>query len=918
MITMLLEIGLSNALLATALAAIALVLTRRMRPQLALAVWLLVLAKLLMPPLWTVPLGSLQVLVPVDEPREFVAWNEAELPLASVPLAESAVPMDFEIARPVVVEQVNSDAAASKLALPLVVFAAWGLGIAAWCGVAVRRVRAFGALLRHTRRAPTGLQREVQWLAASLNLRDAPEVRFTGRRIAPLVWGFGRPGVLLLPATLWHELSGDERQVLLLHELTHLRRRDHLTKFLELAAVAVYWWLPTAWWVRRQTDRATERCCDAEVVAQMPELSHGYASALIKTIDFLSESTRPLPLGASGFSQFGLVSRRIEMILNPLPATRMPWKMRLALLAGAICVFPISIESLWAEPRYDDHSATESDPGDASTLATRDGSDDAAPTAPPEIETLSQLQMSKWFSRENLEKAREECAELAATGGANIQIRAKLRDELRQQLAAHEKAFAAETVTLEQLLTSQRKFAAAEIALAYAVCPHTPVGRERLLQRKFLSATDEIARATRIWETVRRRAATTKDAGSAEEAQAREQVQHFKQQIREVVNDAYSVPAFESNARILRSMLEALDQDKVAATDRRIYSIKGAPTSSTTPLLDPPSDDALLILFRYKCCDDRQAFPTEAIRIVKQPIATYNAPPVSYPAIGAAFDSHTLYKCKMHFKDSAGDAATDTMYVDHHHLRQVEETASGPTPRAGKNTATIARGGSFESSDGNVKDWNDNTGELLGGEIIRQAKAELAKLEASDESNVAQAVERRDLARRELERLEKELKASRVPLERLLKAQQELASDEASLVDIVCPATTEGTRLRFQAQLLLANDALNRARRTWQQVYARYRTGNSGKEARDEAQAREQFYQFKLEYERARNDYQQELDKATSSNHESTPRSSDQSVRESETEFQAELNRVSIAGPVTAGSRPEVLDPPSDDEVRLH
>jgi hypothetical protein len=166
--------------------------------------------------------------------------------------------------------------------------------------------------------------------------------------------------------------------------------------------------------------------------------------------------------------------------------------------------------------------------------------------------------------------------------------------------------------------------------------------------------------------------------------------------------------------------------------------------------------------------------------------------------------------------------------------------------------------------------------------------------------------------------LEKELKASRVPLERLLKAQQELASDEASLVDIVCPATTEGTRLRFQAQLLLANDALNRARRTWQQVYARYRTGNSGKEARDEAQAREQFYQFKLEYERARNDYQQELDKATSSNHESTPRSSDQSVRESETEFQAELNRVSIAGPVTAGSRPEVLDPPSDDEVRLH
>ncbi len=60
MINSWLEIGLSNALLATGLAVLAVIVTRRMRPQWALAVWLLVLLKLLMPPLWNAPLGSLR------------------------------------------------------------------------------------------------------------------------------------------------------------------------------------------------------------------------------------------------------------------------------------------------------------------------------------------------------------------------------------------------------------------------------------------------------------------------------------------------------------------------------------------------------------------------------------------------------------------------------------------------------------------------------------------------------------------------------------------------------------------------------------------------------------------------------------------------------------------------------------------
>ena len=64
-----LEFGLSNALMATALAVVAQVVTRCMRrPQLAFIVWLLVLAKLLVPPLVSVPLPTLRPPVEISDP----------------------------------------------------------------------------------------------------------------------------------------------------------------------------------------------------------------------------------------------------------------------------------------------------------------------------------------------------------------------------------------------------------------------------------------------------------------------------------------------------------------------------------------------------------------------------------------------------------------------------------------------------------------------------------------------------------------------------------------------------------------------------------------------------------------------------------------------------------------------------------
>ena len=117
-------------------------------------------------------------------------------------------------------------------------------------------------------------------LAAGLGVRRAPPLLHTADAASPMVLGLVRP-VLLLPEGA---LPAEELEVVLRHELTHLKRHDVAYQALLLLARTVHWFNPLVWWMGREAGRSLELCCDDAVVRGRDEaFCRRYGSVLLRT-----------------------------------------------------------------------------------------------------------------------------------------------------------------------------------------------------------------------------------------------------------------------------------------------------------------------------------------------------------------------------------------------------------------------------------------------------------------------------------------------------------------------------------------------------------------------------------------------------------------------------------------------------------
>ena len=169
-------------------------------------------------------------------------------------------------------------------------------------------------LLAGTNVAPAWLQNIKSQISTRLGLSKNIILLLTSRVSAPCTFGF-KTHYLLLPASLVTQLASDELELILAHELAHIKRYDYLINLLQRLIEALLFFHPVVWWLSNRIRLERELCCD-EMAIEVCGNTRKYISIL--TLIGTGMRLGDLPIAMTGSD----LLRRVEHLVNHQPQTQ--------------------------------------------------------------------------------------------------------------------------------------------------------------------------------------------------------------------------------------------------------------------------------------------------------------------------------------------------------------------------------------------------------------------------------------------------------------------------------------------------------------------------------------------------------------------------------------------------------------------
>jgi len=324
-------------------ASVATLLLRRNSAYIRNMVWVFALTGLLLMPVFSLiaPVWNLPII------PELSSWGARSY------ISENGKPDQDSFVGPLFHDKTASLSAAddAELSLPIGIpwyvwcIMAWiagGIIFLGYCAVSRAGVR---RIVRNSYSVKSRWLSVLDEISMGLGLKRDVELLESDRIRTAITVGVFKP-VVIVPAGS-NDWTSERMNLVLSHELAHVKRWDTLIEIFALLATVVYWFNPMFWFAVKQLRIERERDCDNAVLCTGARPSD-YAELLMKIAADLGNSARPV-WKLSTISQDSNLKDRLMSILNP-KIDRKRGGRRSALVTGIIVLavlLPLSTSGLW-------------------------------------------------------------------------------------------------------------------------------------------------------------------------------------------------------------------------------------------------------------------------------------------------------------------------------------------------------------------------------------------------------------------------------------------------------------------------------------------------------------------------------------------------------------------------------------------
>jgi len=238
--------------------------------------------------------------------EQYASFSGTGIPLISNPVAVLSSVMEVSIIELSFTDQLNQFINSN---IPLLV-SVWVIGLILFS------IRLAGGwyYLSQLRNSAAEVKNErlilmVNTISEKLNLRSKVIVAETTEVIAPILVGVFKP-MVLFPVAYLAQLSSDETEAVLAHELAHVKRHDYWINILQSVVESFYFFNPFIWWLSTKMREEREHCCD-DLAVKLTGRPKIYAETLAAVQEIQISKL------AVGFNGRGKLVARVKRLFEP-------------------------------------------------------------------------------------------------------------------------------------------------------------------------------------------------------------------------------------------------------------------------------------------------------------------------------------------------------------------------------------------------------------------------------------------------------------------------------------------------------------------------------------------------------------------------------------------------------------------------